>query len=418
MSGSSTERLDALSRALSAAILVLGVVGLMWIALLALRRRELLEREADRRKDEFLATLAHELRNPLAPISNATLILKYSHNDREVFARAIGTIERQLAHLVRLIDDLLDLSRISRGKLHLRRERVELASVIHQAVETCRPMAESARQELTVVLPPQSVYLDADPVRLSQVVSNLLNNACKFAGQRGRISLIVDRRGNDVTITVKDNGIDIEPDMLDAIFEMFAQVDQSLERSQGGLGIGLTLARWLVELHGGSIEVISEGLDKGSEFIVRLPVTVDQAPPPLPDKPEGVNGTRARGRILIVDDNRDSAESLAEVLSLSGNETFVAYDGEKAVEAAERQRPDAILLDIGLPKINGFDACRRIRQNPWAENIVIIALTGWGQEEDRRKSAAAGFDGHLVKPVDLTELMDLLACLPQRTASG
>ena len=400
-------------RALSAALLVLGVVGLMWIALLALRRREQREREADRRKDEFLATLAHELRNPLAPISNATSILKLAHDDREVFERATGTIERQLAHLVRLVDDLLDMSRISRGKLELRREHIELASVIHQAVETCRPMAEAASQEVTVTLPAQSIYLNADPVRLSQVVSNLLNNASKFAGQRGRINLTVSRRDRDVEITVKDDGIGIPPAMLNTIFEMFLQVDQSLERSQSGLGIGLTLARRLVELHNGHIEALSEGLGKGSEFVVRLPVTIDQTAPMK--AVDAVNGSSPKGRILIVDDNLDSAQSLAEVLKMTGNDTFVAHDGEEAVEAAERQRPDVILLDIGLPRLNGFDACRRIRANPWAENILIIALTGWGQEEDRRKSAEAGFDGHLVKPVDMAELMKLLADLPLRS---
>ena len=400
-------------RALSAALLVLGVVGLMWIALLALRRREQREREADRRKDEFLATLAHELRNPLAPISNATSILKLAHDDREVFERATGTIERQLAHLVRLVDDLLDMSRISRGKLELRREHIELASVIHQAVETCRPMAEAASQEVTVTLPAQPIYLDADQVRLSQVVSNLLNNASKFAGQRGRINLTVSRRDRDVEITVKDDGIGIPPAMLNAIFEMFLQVDQSLERSQSGLGIGLTLARRLVELHNGHIEALSEGLGKGSEFVVRLPVTIDQTAPMK--AVDAVNGSSPKGRILIVDDNLDSAQSLAEVLKMTGNDTFVAHDGEEAVEAAERQRPDVILLDIGLPRLNGFDACRRIRANPWAENILIIALTGWGQEEDRRKSAEAGFDGHLVKPVDMAELMKLLADLPLRS---
>ncbi len=400
-------------RALSAALLVLGVVGLMWIALLALRRREQRERDADRRKDEFLATLAHELRNPLAPISNATSILKLAHDDRNAFERATGTIERQLTHLVRLVDDLLDMSRISRGKLDLRREHIELASVIHQAVETCRPMAESASQEITVTLPAQPIHLDADPVRLSQVVSNLLNNASKFAGQHGRISLTVNQRDDEVTIAVKDNGIGIPPAMLNAIFEMFLQVDQSLERSQSGLGIGLTLARRLVELHNGSIEALSEGLGKGSEFVVRLPVTIDQTPPP--EAVVGVNGSNAKGRILIVDDNLDSAKSLAEVLKMTGNDTFVAHDGEEAVDAAERQRPDVILLDIGLPRLNGFDACRRIRANPWAEKILIIALTGWGQEEDRRKSAEAGFDGHLVKPVDLTELTKLLASLPLRS---
>lgn len=399
------------SRALGTAIQILCVVILMWNALLALSRREQREREADQRKDEFLATLAHELRNPLAPISNATSILKLARGDREISEQATGTIERQVVHLVRLVDDLLDMSRISRGKLELRREHAELAPVIQQAMETCRPMAETANQDIIVTLPHRAIYLDADPVRLAQVVSNLLHNACKFAGQRGQINLTVERRDMDVIITVKDNGLGIPPDMLDAIFEMFSQVDQSLERTQSGLGIGLTLARRLVELHGGSIAAHSEGLGKGSEFVVRLPITVDQTP--LPEATNNVNDPNTGGRILIVDDNLDSAKTLAEVLKLTGYDIALAHDGEAAVEAAETQRPDVILLDIGLPRLNGFDACRRIRVNNWAENILIIALTGWGQEEDRRKSAEAGFDGHLVKPVDLAELMKLLTRLPQ-----
>lgn len=400
------------SRALGAAVLIIAVLALMWIALLALRRREQRERETDRRKDEFLATLAHELRNPLAPISNAAAVLKIANGNRDMLERATGTIDRQLVHLVRLVDDLLDMSRISRGKLELRREPIELASVIHQAVETARPLAEAAHQLLSVTLPPQPIYLDGDPVRLTQVVSNLLNNACKFAGRHGHIQLTVERRDKQVAITVKDNGIGIPPHMLEPIFDMFLQVDQSLERSQSGLGIGLTLAKRLVELHGGNIKALSEGLGKGSEFIVRLPITIDQIAPPA--TMSSAKETSPGARILIVDDNRDSAKSLAEVLTLSGNETFVVHDGEEAVAAAEQQRPDVILLDIGLPKLNGFDACRRIRENPWADGVLIIALTGWGQEEYRRKSAEAGFDRHLVKPVDLGKLMTLLASSPLR----
>lgn len=395
------------SRALSAAVLIITVVALMWVALLALRRREQGEREADRRKDEFLATLAHELRNPLAPISNATSILKFAPGNPAVIAQATGTIDRQLVHLVRLVDDLLDMSRISRGRLELRRERIELASVIQQAVETSRSLVDAARHTLNVTLPPQPIYLHGDPVRLTQVVSNLLNNACKFTGQHSEINLVVQQRDKWVTMNVKDNGIGIPPEMLEPIFDMFLQVDQSLERTQSGLGIGLTLAKRLIELHGGDIKASSEGLGKGSEFIVRLPMTIDQtAPSP---KAEQAKEASAGVRILIVDDNRDSAQTLAQVLQLSGNQTFMAHDGEEAVEVAQQQRPEVILLDIGLPKVNGFEACRRIRANAWADNILIIALTGWGQEEYRRKSAEAGFDRHLVKPVDLEKLMKLLA---------
>jgi signal transduction histidine kinase/ActR/RegA family two-component response regulator len=407
------------SRALGAAMLMLGMMLLMWIALLALRRREQREREADRRKDEFLATLAHELRNPLAPISNAVSLLKLGGDDPDAFTRATNTIERQTAHLVRLVDDLLDMSRISRGKIELRRCRVELATVIQQAVETCTPMAQSEGQTITLVMPPQPVFVEADSVRLTQVVNNLLNNACKFAGKGGQISLITELRDQQIVITVKDNGIGIPPHMLAFIFEMFSQVDQSLERSQSGLGIGLTLAKQLVELHDGKIEVRSEGLGKGSEFIVSLPLALDQTQPQLQATSQPVaSGVEVSSRILIVDDNLDSAKSLFEVLTLVGNQVFIAHDGEEAIEAAERLRPDAILLDIGLPKLNGFEACKRIRENAWAKDTFIIALTGWGQDEDRHKSAQAGFDVHMVKPVDLTELLNMLSHPPQRDAAA
>lgn len=405
---------EGTSHALAAAVQMLCVGGLMWVALIALRRREQREREADRRKDEFLAMLAHELRNPLAPVSNATVMLKLAGGDQEVVARATDMIERQTAHLVRLIDDLLDLSRISRGKLELRRERTELAPVIRQAVELSSPLAEAAQQEIIVQLPTQPIYLEADPVRLSQVISNLINNACKFSAPGKRIFLNLEQTDKDLVIKVKDEGIGIPPDMLDAIFEMFLQIDQSVERTQGGLGIGLTLAKRLVELHGGNIAAHSQGLGKGSEFVVRLPATLEELPEPVAQQNFGQ--TTGKNRILIVDDNIDSAKSLAEVLSLVGNETHVVHDGGEAVDAAENLRPEIILLDIGLPTLNGFDACRRIRANPWGQNILILALTGWGQQEDRRKSAEAGFDGHLVKPVDLSQLMGFLSTARNETS--
>ena len=279
--------------------------------------------------------------------------------------------------------------------------------MIRQAVELSSPLAEAAQQEIIVQLPTQPIYLEADPVRLSQVISNLINNACKFSGAGNRIYLSLDHTDQDLIIKVKDEGIGIPPDMLDAIFEMFLQIDQSVERTQGGLGIGLTLAKRLVELHGGNIAAYSQGLGKGSEFVVRLPATLEQLPEPVAQQPFGQSA--GKNRILIVDDNIDSAKSLAEVLSLVGNETHVVHDGGEAVDAAENLRPEIILLDIGLPTLNGFDACRRIRANPWGKNILILALTGWGQQEDRRKSAEAGFDGHLVKPVDLSQLMGFLS---------
>lgn len=393
-------------RALGAAMLILGVVSLMWMALMDLRRREQREREADRRKDEFLATLAHELRNPLAPISNATALLKVVKDNPDKFEHARGMIERQTAHMVRLVDDLLDISRISSGKMELRRERIELAPLINQVLETYRPVADAANQQIISKIPQEPIYLYIDPARLSQVLGNLFSNACKFAKHGGDINLTISHYNNQVKIVVKDNGIGIPPDKLLAIFEMFSQLDQSLERSQGGLGIGLSLAKRLIELHNGSIQAFSEGINKGSEFVIHLPMAVDQTPLP---KPDIENHIPNRKRILVVDDNRDSALSLAEILNLTGNETFLAHDGEEALSLAEIQQPDIILLDIGLPKLNGFNVCQRIREKPWADKTLIIALTGWGQEEDRRKSAEAGFDNHLVKPVDLNELMKLVS---------
>jgi PAS domain S-box-containing protein len=364
--------------------------------------------EADRRKDEFLATLAHELRNPLAPIRNALSILHVASDNREMLDRAREMMTRQVGQMVRLIDDLLDVSRISRGKLQLRKQRVELAPVINQAVEACRPLAESAGHEMTISLPPQPVYLNADPIRLTQVISNLLDNACKFTQHAGRIRLTAERQGGDVVVAVKDNGIGIPPDRIDGIFELFAQVDRTLEKSHGGLGIGLTLVKRLVEMHGGTVEVHSEGQGKGSDFLVRLPVVVEQ---PLPSSEGSADEIRPSGprRILVVDDNRDNAESLAMLFGLNGNEMHMAYDGEQAVEVASKVRPDVILLDIGLPRLNGYDVCRRIREERWAKHTVIIALTGWGQEDYRRRSTDAGFNGHLVKPVNHAVLAKLMA---------
>ena len=365
--------------------------------------------EQDRRKDEFLATLAHELRNPLAPIRNGLAILKYVRDNPEELGRTREMMERQVDHMVRLIDDLLDVSRISRGKLELRRGPVELAAVLRQAVETCRPTFEGAAHEVTVTLPPEPVVLNADAFRLSQVFGNLLSNASKFMEPGGRIWLTAERQGSDAVVVVKDNGIGIPPDKLESIFDMFSQVDKTLERSQAGLGIGLTLAKRLVELHGGSLEARSAGLGQGSELVVRLPAVLE---PPQPQPPAATADEPAapnRRRILVVDDNLDSAESLATLLSLRGNETHTANDGQEAVEAAARLRPDVILLDIGMPNMNGYEACRRIRQQPGGDDVVIIALTGWGQDEDRRRSSEAGFDEHLVKPLDPAVLMKLLA---------
>jgi len=372
------------------------------------QRAEEALREADRRKSEFLAMLAHELRNPLAPIRNALQILRLTPWDGKTGQPAMDMMERQVGQVVGLVDDLLDVNRISRGKIELRIGQVELASIVNHAVEAARQHCESMGHELTVTLPPKPVYLNGDPIRLAQVVGNLLNNACKFTDKGGRIWLTVEREGEQAIIRVWDNGIGIAADQLRRIFEMFAQVDTSLERTHTGLGIGLTLVKNLVEMHGGTVEADSAGVGQGSEFVVRLPILVETPKPPPESTVSAPTPTTAR-RILVVDDDEDSAESLAMLLKLTGNETHTAYDGLEAVEAAATLRPDVVLLDIGLPKLNGYEAARKIREQPWSKGMGLVALTGWGQDEDRQKSREAGFNGHLVKPVDHAALMKLLA---------
>jgi PAS domain S-box-containing protein len=368
--------------------------------------------DADRRKNEFLAMLAHELRNPLAPISNATRALRLSDGEGGGLRAAAAMLERQVGQMARLVDDLLDMSRITRGKIELRKERVELAPIVHQAVEAVVAQYRNMNHELTVTLPPYPVHLEADPARLAQVIGNLLNNACKFTDKGGRVRLTVDQDGDQAVIRVRDTGIGIAPDDQSRLFEMFAQVDTSLERSRDGLGIGLTLVKTLVEMHGGTVQVHSEGLGRGSEFAIRLPVAAATArPSSQPAIREPVPPSVGR-RILIVDDSEDGAESLAMLLRLGGHETYKAHDGQEAIKAAERLRPDALLLDIGLPILNGYEVCRRIRRETWGRHLTIVALTGWDQEEDRHRSREAGFDAHMVKPVDHDELLKLLASLP------
>ncbi|HSF38883.1 MAG TPA: ATP-binding protein, partial [Thermoanaerobaculia bacterium] len=363
-----------------------------------------------RRKDEFLAILAHELRNPLAPLRNALQLMRMAGGDEHTMDQTLGMMDRQLQQMVRLIDDLLDISRITRGKIELRKERVELAAVIRDAVETSRPLIETAGHMLTVIYPPEPISLDADPTRLAQVFANLLNNAAKYTPQSGHIRLTAERQGDEAVVKVSDTGIGIPADMLPRIFEMFTQVDRSLERSQGGLGIGLSLVRGLVELHGGSVEAKSGGPGQGSEMSVRLAVH------PAPRKAQawaedGRPASPARRRILVVDDNRDSADSLALLLTLQGSEVRTAYDGLEAVEAAAVFQPDVVLSDIGMPRLNGYETAQRIREQSHGRRVVLIAMTGWGQEEDRRRSTQAGFDYHLVKPVDLAALERLLDSL-------
>jgi PAS domain S-box-containing protein len=367
--------------------------------------------EADRHKNEFLAILAHELRNPLAPIRNALQILRLTGTSAESLQTASEMMERQVGQMVRLVDDLLDVSRVSSGKIELRKEHTEIRETVRQIVETVRPMHEAMEHELSVSLPAHPIYLNADPARLAQIVGNLLNNACKFTERGGRISLTVNREGQHVVVRVRDSGVGIAPEELVRIFHMFTQVDTSLERPVNGLGIGLTLVKSLVELHGGTIDARSEGLGRGSEFIVCLPASPDP-PDGVPETPVAALSIKAR-RVLVVDDNRDSAESLAMLLRLRGHHADIAFDAAAALEAAQSLRPEVVLLDIGMPRMNGYEVCNQIREQPWGKDMLVVAVTGWGQPEDRQRSRAAGFDHHLVKPAELDDVMRILAEKPR-----
>ena len=374
-------------------------------------------KQADRRKNEFLATLAHELRNPLGPILNSLQIMRLKGGDGKAVRSAFEMMERQVGQMVRLVDDLLDLGRISLGKIELRRRPIELAAVVSHAVEAIRPMCENMDQELTVKLPPQPVYLNADPTRVAQMVENLLSNACKFTDKGGRISISAEREGEQAVIRVRDSGVGIAAEELPHIFDMFMQVDSSPARSGSGLGIGLTLVKRMVEMHGGTVAAHSAGLGQGSELVISLPVMVEtpEAQPPITVR-EPAPATSHR--ILVVDDNWDSATSLAMLLKLAGNETHTAFDGLEAVEAATTFRPDVVLLDLGLPKLSGYEVARKIREQPWGKEMVLVAVTGWGQDEDRQKSKAAGFDGHVLKPVEQAALTRLLAEITTARSAG
>jgi CheY-like chemotaxis protein/two-component sensor histidine kinase len=323
--------------------------------------------------------------------------------NRESIGPAVDTMQRQLGHLVRLVDDLLDISRITHNRIELRRSRVDVAAAIEQAVEAARPLADESGHTIEVALPRESIHVHADPVRLAQIVDNLLNNSCKYTQPGGTISVKAERDGNEAVITVTDTGIGIPPGSLSTIFDMFTQINGGLERSRGGLGIGLTLVKRLVEMHGGTIEARSGGEGKGSQFIVRLPVSTEPGKA-LPAAKVPHEPARTY-RILVVDDNRDAATSLATLLQMTGHESFAAFDGPTALEAMERHRPDVVLLDIGLPGVSGYEVCRRVRAQPWGGEITCIALTGWGQAEDRRRTEEAGFDSHLVKPVEFAALI-------------
>lgn len=370
-------------------------------------------READRRKDEFLAMLAHELRNPLAPLRNSVQILKMPRVDPATAEHAREMMERQIHHLVRLVDDLLDVSRVMRGKIELRTEQIELATIVARAVEAAQSLIESQQHELTVNLPTESLLLEADAVRLAQVIGNLLTNAAKYTEPNGRIWLSAQREGNQVVLRLRDTGIGISPGLLPRIFELFVQADHAATHSQGGLGIGLTLVKRLVELHHGTIEAHSAGLGRGSEFVVRLPLSVqDEATAQTNDAaaPQPVMSSFGR-RLLVVDDNHDAADSLAMLLRLQGHEVVVAHDGYVALKVASESRPEMAFLDIGMPGMDGYELARRLRQQPGLDDVRLAAMTGWGQEEDRRRSREAGFDHHLVKPADPIVLQELLATL-------
>ncbi|WP_397571602.1 PAS domain S-box protein [Schlesneria sp. T3-172] len=375
--------------------------------------RELID--ADRRKDEFLATLAHELRNPLAPIRNSLQILKMPQVDEATARQSREMMERQVHHLVRLVDDLLDLSRVMRGKIELRKEAVELASIVARAVETARPLIDSQGHRLEISLPEESLVIDGDPVRLTQVVGNLLTNSAKYTDAGGHIHLTIRREGDLAVLSVKDTGIGIAPEMLPRVFELFVQADHATTKAQGGLGIGLTLVKNLVEMHGGSVSVTSEGLGQGSEFTVRLLLMnrQQQNGDDSNHTADGAEVPHARHRVLVVDDNQDAALSLTMLLRLHGHEVQVAHDGLSALKLAETFHPAVIFLDIGMPGMDGYEVARRIRKNPEMKGTVLTALTGWGQLEDRRRTAEAGFDYHLVKPPEPQAVENILASLPK-----
>jgi PAS domain S-box-containing protein len=375
-----------------------------------LKQTEAALRESDRKKDDFIALLAHELRNPLAPIRNGLQVIRLSRGETGTADRALAVMDRQLDHMVRLIDDLLDVSRITRNKMELRRARVALGEVLDSAVETSRPAVDQARHDLTISIPARPLFLDADLTRLAQVFSNLLINSAKYTEPCGKIWLSAREAEGTIVVSVRDTGIGIPAESLPTIFDMFSQVDPSFERSTGGLGIGLALVKGLVEMHGGTVAAESSGPGRGSTFTVTLPAAGNPETA-VPSADSGPAIGRSSRRVLVVDDNEDGAESLAEMLRLLGHEVDTAHDGLEAVKAADRLRPEVILMDVGLPKLSGLDATRHIRERPWGKSVTVVALTGWGQDNDRERSREAGCDEHLVKPVKLADLEKVLNML-------
>jgi len=369
-------------------------------------RRAAALRQADERKDEFLATLAHELRNPLAPIRNALEILRVAGDDPQKAQMAREMMQRQLAQMVRLVDDLLDVSRITTGKLAVRKEPLELQSVLRDAVEIVRPFIDARRHRFDCVLPDEPILVEGDRTRLAQVFSNLLNNAAKYTDPGGQILLSAAREGSDAVVRVRDNGVGLAPESLEHIFDMFVQVDRTLERSQAGLGVGLTLARRLVQLHEGVIEAHSDGTGRGSEFVVRIPLSYAR----IADVARAAEPARAGTgrRILLADDNIDFAASLGDLLSAQGHDVRIAHDGAEALRTAEAFHPEVAFVDIGMPKVHGYEVARRMRAAPGTARTLLVAVTGWGQENDRKRAREAGFDRHLVKPVDPGEIEAIL----------
>ncbi len=386
------------------------------------KRAEEALRNADRRKDDFLAILAHELRNPLAPIANALEIIKWAEGNAALIQQQCAMMDRQLQQMVRLIDDLMDVGRITRNKLQLRKAPVNLASILRHSIEACRPLIDLGSHPVELKMPAETVMLDGDGPRLTQVFGNLITNACKYSEPGDAITIVAEHEGDDVVVCVADNGVGIAKEMLEIVFEPFTQLDHSVERARGGLGIGLSLVKQLVALHGGSVRAESEGLGRGTRFVVRLPALIQAAQAPtrhlasngshdivLPNASFAeITTTPDARRILVVDDNRDAANSLATLLRLRGHDTSIAHDGAEAVERAKVYQPHVVLLDIGMPLMNGYEACRAIRQQESATRCTMIALTGWGQEADRQKSKEAGFDGHLVKPIDFGDLVAMM----------
>ena len=421
-----TRELEALNRTLSQANDELASANRLLQSEVAERARaELALKEADRHKDEFLAMLAHELRNPLAPIYNAVQLMRRKPIEDPQLSWSRDVIERQIAHLSRLVDDLLDVSRITRGKINLSKEPYEITNLIARAVETTHPMFAERAHDLTVDVPAEPLKVFGDPTRLTQALGNVLSNAAKYTERGGRIAIAVRRDGAEVTIRVTDSGEGIPANLLPVIFNLFTQLDRTSGHAQGGLGIGLALVRRLVEMHGGSVTAHSDGVGKGSEFVIRLPVHSDALA-----SPEASNGSLVhqvsdsapaappeasdpvKRRILLADDNNDALESLATLLQLGGHDVVTASNGALALEGAERHRPEVVLLDIGMPVLDGYEVARRIRAQPWGRSVTLVALTGWGQDSDRRRSRDAGFDSHLVKPLDMDKLAELLQSLP------